>query len=894
MQAPEMKTQTNRQTKTNTKARTKAKAKARTKTQTQPIKSMLLLVILAAIPLAAEEAPRVEPPPAEKIARILPGLSSVTAAEVERANSELESLCFSAGRPGAESERKAVALAIVAQLTPEVPVAAEILLVEALAKIGKGEAVPALGQLLAPDVDPLLGDAARRALEANPHVNAKKELRAALRGAKGTLRIGIINSLGARRDFLASADLMEFAQDPDVELRLAALEALAQIGDVAAAPVLEAGLKDLEGTALSRVQSAYLRLADSLVRNNERGTARRIYDKAMGMGPSLRAAALMGFARAGLQMETDRILESIDDPDHRVRGAALEAAAILPGEAVTRGLLKRLDGVKEAEGRIRLLDVLARRGDEQASSRILKSAAEEAEPAVRAAAIRLLEGGAAGGGEVTSICLSALRSSGDPSVAAEDVLSRIPGEGATESVAAAFRGETDPGLRESLVRVLGARRDAKGLETIHGALKDPTAGVRVASLRAVGLIGDPSSVPALLDALRKGTEPERDAASSSLAVVGGEATAKRLLEAAGTEKGAARAALLRVVALRKEKGTLGLFLAAAADADPEVRLAGIEGLAAADDPAALSVLMDEADKGTGTLQTVAVRGCLRFAEALAREKREDAAKIYLKALGVCRGDDELRTALHGLGEVGGPEVLDAIVPFLKSGPVQRGAGSAALRIAERLPEGKQAGARELYARILSLDVDDATAARCVRRLRRLGVDVDFAHESGFVTAWWILGPIPSPGGSLWDKALPPESGADTAKEVSWEGKSYRWTFFHNPHPRGLVHLDQIEGFAADSAMAYLYAEVTLPADTDALFKIGSDDQVACWLDDQKIHANKVNRGLAPDQDLVKVKLAKGTSRILVKVLNDSGPWGACLRITDRSGKPLEFTQRMGK
>ncbi len=826
--------------------------------------------------------------PAEKVALLIPGLASTDPGQLDGAVSALEALCFSAGRPGAESERKAVALAIAAKLSGDVPAPARLLLLRGLEATGKGEVVPALAKLIAPGNDASLREGARRALEANPHVNAKKELRAALRQADGHLRAGIVRSLGARRDFLATADLIEAAGEKDPEARFAALEALAEVGDISAVPVLEEALQNLKGLDLATAQRAYLRLADSLVRNGERGAARRVYDKAAGFSPAARCAALIGFARAGLQSEVNRIVESLGDEDHAVRGAAADAAASMPGDGMTKALLARLgDGTDPG-----LLAVLAKRGGSEPLRAVLRAAREGKDPAARAAAIRLLEDAAPGEtspGQVVDALLGALGSGGEPALAAEEMLSRLSGPAVTSAVASSL-GDAQGEKREVFLRILGARRDPAALDAVKGMLRDPSAGVRAAALRTLGAIGDPSAATMLLGALREGSDAERGAAVRSLARLRGDEVGKAIARALESERGPARAALLRAAGARREAWSLSVLKAAAVDADPAVRLAAVEGLARAGDPSSLPILRDAALKGSPEVQRAAVRGCLHLADALAREKREDAVGIYRMALDLTKDEDDLRTALRGIAEIGGPELLEKILPYLERGPVQRDAGRAALRLAERLGEDRQAGARQIYEKILELDPDDATASQCVRRLRRLGVDVDFARKGGFVTRWWILAPLPNPGGSLWDRELAPERQVELGKGLELEGQTHAWKPYHTPNPRGLVVLEDA-GYPQSNAGAYLYAEVTVDGARDAFFKLGSDDQIACWLNGVKVHANKVNRGLGVDQDTVAVKLAKGANRVLLKVLNDGGGWGACLRITGGDDKPLAFAQR---
>ena len=95
-----------------------------------------------------------------------------------------------------------------------------------LAVAGDRSSVPALAALLA---DPHLSTYARFALEPLPDPSADDALRAALARVKGVLLIGIINSVGHRRDVKAIAALENLRHDQSSEIVQAADAALARI-----------------------------------------------------------------------------------------------------------------------------------------------------------------------------------------------------------------------------------------------------------------------------------------------------------------------------------------------------------------------------------------------------------------------------------------------------------------------------------------------------------------------------------------------------------------------------------------------------------------------------------------------------------------------------------------
>ena len=92
--------------------------------------------------------------------------------------------------------------------------------------IGSKESVPVLEKML---MDEKTSDMARYALHSNPDPKAGKALRKALKKTQGTVLIGIINSLGERRDEKSEKALKKLASASDNGVAAAALAALGKI-----------------------------------------------------------------------------------------------------------------------------------------------------------------------------------------------------------------------------------------------------------------------------------------------------------------------------------------------------------------------------------------------------------------------------------------------------------------------------------------------------------------------------------------------------------------------------------------------------------------------------------------------------------------------------------------
>nr|MBC8288791.1 PSD1 domain-containing protein [Planctomycetota bacterium] len=91
-------------------------------------------------------------------------------------------------------------------------------------------------------------------------------------------------------------------------------------------------------------------------------------------------------------------------------------------------------------------------------------------------------------------------------------------------------------------------------------------------------------------------------------------------------------------------------------------------------------------------------------------------------------------------------------------------------------------------------------------------------------------------------------------------------------------------FVGDSSAVYLFRTVRVPAATETVLSLGSDDSLQVWVNGERIHNNKVARGVVPDQDKVTAKLVEGENQLLFKVANGGGGFGFVFN-AKKSGLP---------
>ncbi|MBL7134009.1 MAG: HEAT repeat domain-containing protein [Phycisphaerae bacterium] len=177
-------------------------------------------------------------------------------------------------RPGKEKHRKAVIEAVSSQIGGDRPKAIQRFLVRQLQVCGDGRIAAALGKHLL-DKD-LYGPVAAALVAIGE--GAAEQFRRALPKAKAKCRMTIVQSLGVVSDAASVEALKQAAGEDDAFVRIAAVWALANIGDAGSASVLIKAA-DAKMGSWERIQAAKacLLLAEKLKAAGKKADAAKLY-----------------------------------------------------------------------------------------------------------------------------------------------------------------------------------------------------------------------------------------------------------------------------------------------------------------------------------------------------------------------------------------------------------------------------------------------------------------------------------------------------------------------------------------------------------------------------------------------------------------------------------------
>ncbi len=229
---------------------------------------------------------------------------------------------------GDEAARKDFETRLAQLITGTASRPAKCFACQKLALIGTKDCVPALAGLL---TDGELSHMARWALEAIPDPAAVAALRDALPKVNGAVKVGVINSLGVRRDEQSVAILAAALGDSDNRVVAAAAAALAKIGAADAVRALFDFRTRAPATIRDGLSVACVEAAENLARSGEKGEAARRFEELLAPTepPWIQLAAFRGLIAAEPEKAYDRVITALQGDDAERRAAAGETIGTL-------------------------------------------------------------------------------------------------------------------------------------------------------------------------------------------------------------------------------------------------------------------------------------------------------------------------------------------------------------------------------------------------------------------------------------------------------------------------------------------------------------------------------------------------------------------------------------
>lgn len=130
--------------------------------------------------------------------------------------------------------------------------------------------------------------------------------------------------------------------------------------------------------------------------------------------------------------------------------------------------------------------------------------------------------------------------------------------------------------------------------------------------------------------------------------------------------------------------------------------------------------------------------------------------------------------------------------------------------------------------------------------------------------WYIAGPYtPGTAQESYDTEFGPEAAGPLDFEQAYGGQRWRYA--------PLVLEGQNVTLAQGVGAEYIGREFFSPSPRTVELSLGSDDGILVYLDGVLVHENRIDRGVAPDQDRITIELPAGRSTYVTKIVNTGGP-----------------------
>lgn len=525
----------------------------------------------------------------------------------------------------AKQEKEASLLAVLAGAAAP---ADKALACKQLAVHGSEASASALAKLLG---DPQLASWARIALEAIPGSAIDEALRKSAETLEGDLLVGVLNSIGVRRDAgaveLLSGYVAKAKAAPDAAA--AAAVALGRIGNDDAAKTLRSALTaaDTPVAVRSAIAEGCVLVAEQRLSNKKAGEAAAVYDEVRQTEVPLqrRLEATRGAILARLAAGPDAaerqaaamalLTEQLRSPEVARFRLGLQVAREIQAAPIAELLAAELDRAAADRAPLVLLALADQSGP--VALKAVRQAAESGKKELRVAAVRSL--GQVGDATcLDSLLANAADTDAEIAAAARSALVELADPKVNDALVARL-AKADAKSFPVLIEAIGERRIDAG-PTLITALDHPSPAVRAAALTALGNTITANKLPLLIAAAVKPKRPEDEAVAlralqtACVRMPDREACAGALAAAMDAGTVDTKAALLPVIAAVGGTRALAAVNLAAKSTNDKLQDASTRLLGEWSTIDAAPVLLDLSKSAPGEkYRTRALRGYIRIA-----------------------------------------------------------------------------------------------------------------------------------------------------------------------------------------------------------------------------------------------------------------------------------------
>ncbi len=728
---------------------------------------------------------------------------------------------------------------------------------------------------IVPNIEPLLKnketvDIACRILEQIPGKEATQSLIKALQQKEinDADKIGLINSLGRRKDSSALDILSKHLDDSSAEVQKSAIMAIGSIGGKEAGTILWSWAKGKSTLDNPEVQSALLKIASQLSEESlDKNLALEIYsslfdsEKVLPVG---KGYALRGLVQLKGKDSFDWVWQSVFSEDKILSASAIDLLKD-PSFSDTMLTEKCNSVLKTANPRIQLglLEVIASRKLSSAVESVL-DLVKNTEGEVQTSAIQCL-GGIGDIKSIVALVDFVLNGSREISATAKDALIKLNNPDVDNYLIGQVQ-QGKPEIRKLAVDLLTERRIMEAKNIIKDAILKNDKDIFDESLNYMAVLGREEDLSILFDKLLSDTErssnyvPVISLILDRLGEEGlkmshireqwkkcqNEAQKKSLISILGNIKSPESCAMLEDICMN----------------EPALKISALQSLGQCVDANTLQKIVGGLEKeNVAEVKSAGITSALNILRTL---NLPDKQKFeYYSYLWNVAGENpgHQKNILGGLAKLSLLDVLNFIEGMKVNDALKADWINARVSVAKNIAFSYPSKVMPILEESLPV-LKDKQAEEIKNLLNGL------KNRGEILCAWSMSGPYRMEdygARRLFDEvSFPPETDMNSVQDwrilpMKIDGK-------------GLIYADLAEFTGGEvECVAYVACKIKTPESTEGKILLGSNDGVKVWLNGTLVHSFAEGRTMTPDEDQFTVKLEK-ENILLMAVYNQGAAW----------------------
>lgn len=575
-------------------------------------------------------------------------------------------------------------------------------------------------------LDEKLSHPARIGLQQIPGSAATTALCTAASQAKGNILIGIIGSLGERRDPAAVTVLTKLLAESDSRIVRACAVALGKIGNTEALHALQKRFAEAEPVQKELLVDGLFACAEHLKTTGnikEAATVYAVIRVQKDLPISIRCGAIRGEllsqeSAAGSLLTT----EMLDSAEEEFL-AALEVARDLTNPELTPVFLDLLPKLK-SQRQILLLDLLDCRADRKAMNIVLEMAKNEQNIDVRNAAVQALAGFP--DNDVIDYLLEL--AAGEENVAifdsVIDALTRMKMDGLDTKIVERLK-TTKGKACIPLVKICLQRKIAESTPILLPFLTDSEYEVRLAVLQALGNTVSGENIEVLIERLLKpSSKIEFDTVIGSLQVVCNrtvdcDAVAGKLAAVYETAPVETKIVLLELYGALGGQAAIAAVEKAVADQTEAIQDAATRVLGNWHDPEAASVILGILkNPSVQKFHNRSLRGYIRIVRQM-DVSNEHRFNMCLEALKLVQRNEETLLIIDALGRIPILKSLEKLQEFLEQPEFAEPASLSAIAVSRSIIAQQQEKVTAAMQKVLDVTKNNDTRRQAAEILEKI-------------------------------------------------------------------------------------------------------------------------------------------------------------------------------